>query len=250
MLGVVHADPRDATLTETVAALAGETSCFMVGGLASSRSHPLVLAGRPLEGGVSGVLLAPEIALATGLSQGCSPIGPTRRITEAQGNVILAIDDRPALDVFKEEIGELLARDLRRVGGLIFAAFPVRGTDTGDYLVRNLVGIDPRAGAIAVAGDFAEGDAILFCRRDAPSAVEDLKRMLAQLKRRCGKATPKAGLYFSCLARGPNLFGPDSEELRLIRAELGDFPLAGFFANGEICNDRLYAYTGVLTVFL
>jgi small ligand-binding sensory domain FIST len=250
MLGVVHADPRDAASAATIAELAAATGSFLVGGLASSRGRPYQLVGRPVEGGVSGVLLAPEVAVATGLTQGCSPIGPARRITRAQENIVIEIDGRPALDIFKEDIGELLARDLRRVAGLIFAAFPVRGSDTGDYLVRNLVAIDPANKVFAVAGEFAEGDAILFTRRDAPSAAQDLGRMLGDVKRRCAGETPRAGLYFSCIARGPNLFGQDSEELKMVRAELGDFPLAGFFANGEICNDRLYGYTGVLTVFL
>jgi small ligand-binding sensory domain FIST len=250
LLGILHADPRDPAAADTTAALAAATGCFMVGGLASSRGRPWQLAGRPVEGGVSGVLLAPELAVVSGLSQGCSPIGPARRITAAEDNLILEIDGRPALDVFKEDIGELLARDLRRLGGLIFAAFPVRGTDTGDYLVRNLVAIDPANKAISIAGEFAEGDAVLFTRRDPPSAEKDLRRMLADVKRRCGTASPRGGLYFSCVARGPNLFGQDSEELRMVRDALGDFPLAGFFANGEICNDRLYGYTGVLTVFL
>ena len=73
--------------------------------------------------------------------------------------------------------------------------------------------------------------------------------MLADLKRRAG-GTPRAGLYFSCVARGPNLFGESSQELRMIRDALGAFPLAGFFGNGEIAHDRLYGYTGVLALFL
>ena len=64
------------------------------------------------------------------------------------------------------------------------------------------------------------------------------------------RGTPKGGVYVSCVARGPNLFGKDSEELKMIREVLGDFPLAGFYANGEISNNRLYGYTGVLTLFL
>lgn len=71
--------------------------------------------------------------------------------------------------------------------------------------------------------------------------------MLEDLKQRC--AQPKGGLYISCLARGRNLFGDGSAELRLIQETLGDVPLAGFFANGEICHDRLYGYTGVLSLF-
>ena len=161
----------------------------------------------------------------------------------------MAIDERPALEVFKEDIGELLARDLRKVGGRIFAGIPVRGSDTGDYLVRNLMAIDAERQWLAIAERVAPGDPVLFCRRDAASALEDLKRMLEGLKRRA-PTPPKAGLYFSCVARGPNLFGRDSEELRTIRDALGDFPLTGFFGNGEIAHDRLYGYTGVLALFV
>ena len=248
--GVVHGDPRDGKVVQTVAALSAEVGLYLVGALAASSSAPpRQIAERVVEGGVSGVVLAPEIAVATGVTQGCSPIGPVRRVTEARENIVMAIDDRPALEVFKEDIGELLARDLRKVAGRIFAGIPVRGSDTGDYLVRNLMGIDTERQWIAVAERMAPGDAILFCRRDAASALEDLKRMLAGLKRRTPTA-PKAGLYFSCVARGPNLFATESEELRTIRDVLGEFPLAGFFGNGEIAHDRLYGYTGVLTLFL
>ena len=90
---------------------------------------------------------------------------------------------------------------------------------------------------------------MMFCRRDRQAAEADLKRMLGQIKRRLN-GPPRGGLYFSCIARGVNLFGPDSAELRLIREELGDLPLAGFYANGEISNNRLYGYTGVLALFL
>jgi small ligand-binding sensory domain FIST len=64
------------------------------------------------------------------------------------------------------------------------------------------------------------------------------------------KRPPRGGVYVSCLARGPALFGDDSQELKTIRDALGDFPLVGFFANGEISHNRLYGYTGVLTLFL
>lgn len=248
--GVVHGDPRNGRVVQTLAALSAEAGLFLVGGLAAaSGAAPRQIAERVVEGGISGVVLSPEIAVATGLTQGCSPIGPVRRVTDARENVVMAIDDRPALEVFKEDIGELLARDLRKLGGLIFAGIPVRGSDTGDYVVRNLMAIDAERQWIAIAERMAPGDSIMFCRRDAASALEDLKRMLESLKRRA-PTPPKAGLYFSCVARGPNLFAAESEELRTIRDALGDFPLAGFFGNGEIAHDRLYGYTGVLALFL
>lgn len=249
MLGIVHADPRNEKLPQLVSELASEVG-FLVGGLSSSRGEMDQLAGTTVvRGGLSGVLLAPSIAVATGLSQGCSPIGPVRTVTAGRQNVMMEIDGRPALELFKEDIGEVLARKLENVGGYIYAAFPVAGSDTGDYLVRNLVGLDPERGWLAVGERVATGDRLLFVRRDRRAAEDDLVHMLRRLRRRA-KAPPRGGIYFSCIARGPNLFGPDSAELRLVRQELGDFPLVGMFCNGEISNSRLYGYTGVLALFL
>ena len=138
---------------------------------------------------------------------------------------------------------------MRRIAGYVYVAFPITESDTGDYLVRNLTGIDQERGWLGVGHDVAAGDRIQFCRRDHDAAVEDLERMLADVKQRCD-GPPQAGLYYACVARGPNLFGSESEELRLIRERLGEFPLVGFFANGEISNDRLYGYTGVLALIL
>jgi small ligand-binding sensory domain FIST len=73
--------------------------------------------------------------------------------------------------------------------------------------------------------------------------------MLDRLRRRAGGGI-RGGLYYSCVARGPNQFGPGSQEMKIIADELGDFPIAGLFANGEINHNRLYGYTGVLTLFL
>ncbi|MFZ2005001.1 MAG: FIST C-terminal domain-containing protein, partial [Stellaceae bacterium] len=199
-------------------------------------------------GGMAGLMLAPEVGVATALSQGCMPIGPVRRIDEARDNVVMAIDGRPALDVFREDIGPELAQNMRRVGGVIFAGLPVTGSDTGDYLVRNLMAIDPSQGWIVLGAEVSPGDPIVFCRRDPESAKQDLTRMVKQLAGRLS-GPPKAGVYVSCVARGASLFGDEGIETTVIRETLGDFPLVGFFANGEISRDRLYGHTGILTLF-
>lgn len=247
--GILHCDPRNGKLFEQIPVLAEAADAFIVGGLVSSRGGHGQAAGRATEGAMSGLLLSSEVAVATGLSQGCTPIGPARIITKAEANVAIEIDGRPALEVFKQDIGEILARDLRRVAGYIFAALPVEGDDRGDYLVRNLMGLDTQRGLIAVGDRLTSGQRIMFCRRDKQSAVEDLDRMTKELKRRVN-GSPRAALYFSCLARGPNMFGADAAEVRLIEQQLGPVPLIGFFCNGEISNSRLYTYTGVLALIL
>jgi small ligand-binding sensory domain FIST len=250
-LTIVHADPRNHKVPELIAQLSDATNGFLVGGLTAANDSFPQLADKVEEGGLSGVMLSLDaVPVQSGLTQGCSPISAAHEVTEARENILVELDGRPALAVFKEDIGELLARDLQRVAGYIFAAIPVSGSDTGDYMVRNLVGIDPDAGLVAIGEQIAPGDRVIFCRRDRDTAVEDMRRMLGDLKKRSGKANIRGGLYYSCCARGPNQFGPDSAELRLVADELGEFPLVGFFANGEISNNRLYGYTGVLTLFL
>jgi len=249
MLGVVHADPRNAYVADILNAITDDTEAFLVGGLTASRGQQSQIADGLTQGGVSGVLFADDVAVSTGLSQGCSRVGDIHDVTRAKDNILIELDGRPALDVFKEDIGEVLARNLERVAGFIHAALPISGDDSGDYLVRNVVGIDPDNKLVAIGERISEGDRVMFVRRDGPAAMEDLDRMLRDVTGRAGP-NPKAALYFSCVARGPNLFGADSEELKTVQDAIGeDTPLVGFFANGEICKNRLYGYTGVLTLF-
>jgi small ligand-binding sensory domain FIST len=253
MLALIHADPRCPDLTKTTADVAAAAGAFLVGGLVSHRcERPLIAVGSGGNGlgsdGVAGVMLAPDVAVATSLTQGCMPIGPVHRIDEARDNIVMIIDGRPAFSVFLDDIGPELAQQLRRLGGVIFVGLPVAGSDTGDYLVRNLMAIDPGRGWVVVGAEIESGDHILFCRRDPESARQDMVRMVRQLSGRIG-GQPQAGVYVSCVARGANLFGEPGVETRLIRETFGDFPLVGFFANGEISRDRLYGHTGVLTLF-
>ena len=262
MLGIVHADPRNAYIADILNAITDDTDAFLVGGLTASRGKQAQIADRPTEGGVSGVLFGEDVHVVTGLSQGCSPVGDIHEVTRANENIIAELDGRPALDVFREDIGEVLSRNLERVSGYIHAALPIAGDATGDisasgpaeesgdYLVRNVVGIDPGNKLVAIGERISAGDRVMFVRRDGAAAAEDLDRMLADVTDRAG-ATPKAALYYSCVARGPNLFGADSDEMKAVQAALGeDVPVVGFFANGEISKNRLYGYTGVLTLIL
>jgi len=255
---IVHGDPNTHDMPELIQDMSGKVaSGFLVGGLSSSRGTSCQVANEILQGGLSGVVLSSAVPVATRLTQGCSPLGrngagdePLRHVvTEGERNIIVTLDGRPALDVFMEDIGEVLARDLRRAARFIHAGIPVSGSDTGDYTVRNLVGIDPKNRLLAIGAPVERGMPLLFCKRDAQSAREDLARMLDEIAGEA-RGSPRGGLYYSCLGRGEHMFGARSAELELIRERLGDFPLVGFFCNGEISHDRLYGYTGVLTLFL
>ena len=177
--GVLHGDPAHAQTPTLIDDLAvAIPGAFFVGGLASSHGQNLVISNTVHESGVSGLLFSSDVPVVTGHTQGCQPIADKHVITAGERNILIELDGRPAFDVFKEDIGEVLAQDLQRIGGYIFAALPIRGSDTGDYQVRNLVGIDVEQGLVAIGDLIATGDEVMFCRRDGNSARKDMQQML------------------------------------------------------------------------
>jgi len=251
-VGILHGDPCNQSLAKLIKRLADSVpEGFMIGGLSSSRNGNLQIVNASLsEGGISGVLFSDQVPITTAVTQGCSPIAARRTITECSRNVIVLLDDRPALEVMKEDTGEMLSCDTADIGNHIFVGFPVTGSDTGDYLVRQLMGIDFNNNLIAVSEMVEQGQSMMFCRRDGDTARRDMYRMLGSIKKHIGDRQAQGALYYSCLGRGCSLFGPDSQELGMIRQQLGDIPISGFFCNGEIAHNQLHGFTGVLTIFL
>jgi small ligand-binding sensory domain FIST len=249
-IGLIHGDPENPAFQNLMDELGREVpNSFLIGGLTSSRGHHYQIANDVLNGGLSGVIFSEQVPVLSNLTQGCSPIGPRHRITQAERNIIYSLDHQPALDVLTEDTGEVIARDWERAANFIFAGLVNQNADTDDYTVRQLIGIDEHAKIIAIGDILDDNQELIFCRRDGNSALEDMQRMLLQMKSRLN-STPKGAIYISCLGRGREQFGSNSEEARLIHSVLGDFPLVGFFANGEIHKNRLYGFTGVLTLFL
>ena len=151
-------------------------------------------------------------------------------------------------------------------------ALRVKGQFGADVLVRHIIGLDPTRGSIAVAERVPEGGYLAFCERSAQAARADLMRVCAEVREELEPeeavmtlaTTVSAGesdasplgarrmvgaVYVSCAGRGGPHFGAPSAEMQIVRHALGDVPLVGFFAGGEIAHHRLYGYTGVLTVF-
>jgi len=240
-----HEDPQALinTMSEDI------KDCFTAGGYTSSRSKQLQIANQVTSNCLSGVLFSDKVPIITNLTQGCIPVGEKHRITQAEKNVVFSLDHKPALDVFYHDIGEVLSRDIEKASSYIFTGLCIADSDKNDYMVRTLVGVDDDKKVFAINDYLIEGQDLLFCRRDGNAATEDMEHMLQNIKKRL-TGTPKGGIYISCLGRGREQFGENSEEIKMIHDILGDFPLTGFFANGEIHHNRVYGYTGVLTLFV
>ena len=250
--GVIHGDPLNPHTQDLVEAMQQQLeNGFIVGGLTSSRGSHYQVADDVITGGISGALFSENISVITNLSQGCSPVGEKHRITKAQENAAFLLDKKPALQVLMQDMDISDYQQLEQTAAEVFIGLCIPGSDKSDYTIRNLVGLDASHDIFAINDYLAEGNDIVFCRRNQQTAVEDMQHMLDNIAGRLTRQDQKikGGLYVSCLGRGREQFGNDSEEIKMIHKTLGDFPLTGFFANGEIHHNKLYGYTGVLTLF-
>lgn len=281
MLTFVHADPMaEEDPVSLLQELERTTGGFVLGGLTSSRSEHFQIANAVCENSVSGCFFSNTVPVATMLSQGCEPVSKTHTITKADYNVIEELDGKSALEVFQGDIKKLALERTKKsenslegaflgielhehipeefkalFRGQIHVALPIASSDQQDYMVRNLTGVDPSSGSFSISQPIYVGDSLLFVERGEDTVTRDLSRSLLALRSRVqntyGQFSPKGAIYISCIARGFTEFShPKNYEMDLIREIVGNIPMAGFYAGGEISNARLYGYTGVLTLFL
>jgi small ligand-binding sensory domain FIST len=263
---LVHADPSTPDLDDLITELADRThSGYLFGGLSASLKRCCHLADGVFDGGLSGVAFAPPVSLISRVTQGCQPLGPVRRITSANHNLVVTLDDQPALPLLLDALGVSLDHPQRAMAALRRTLVGLtdvdddalaRGGQFGvDTRVRHLIGIDPANEGIAIADHAEPGQQLAFCRRDVTAARRDLVRICAEIREELAgdgdtPARQIAGaIYVSCSGRGGPHFGSASAEAQIVQHALGDVPLVGFFAAGEIAHRHLYGYTGVLTVF-
>ncbi len=231
-----------------------------VGGLASGASRPgdnaLFIDDDVRTEGVAGLLLNGDIAMDTIVAQGCRPIGPPLFITSAVRNRILELDGRRPTELLGELYDELSVADRKLFRHSLFLGVVMAegrsAYSRGDFLVRNLVGVEPETGVITVGELVEPGQVVQFHLRDADTSAEDLDALLREYKSNNG-ATPDGALLFSCLGRGETLYGEPDHDSRMINTRLGEMPIGGFFCNGEIGPvDRrtfVHGYTSSIALF-
>ena len=294
---LVHADAQTPDVAELIAEMAERTRTgYLFGGLAASRG-PVVqfaasghgnapgqgAAGGVFSGGLSGVAFGDGVALVSRVTQGAQPVAPEREVTAADGNVLITLDDEPALDLMLDDLAisleqprhalEALRRTLVGLSSPGERGVHRSGNFGADVLVRHIIGVDPGRRGVAIAQQPQVGQRVAFCQRNPQAARADLMRICAEIREELEpeevtettaavlaapheESSPhparriRGAIYVSCAGRGGPHFGAPNAELQIIRHALGDVPLVGFFAGGEIARHHLYGYTGVLTVFV
>ncbi|MBI69492.1 MAG: hypothetical protein CMJ38_05705 [Phycisphaerae bacterium] len=256
------ADPFSTPITRLLPALvnaAGATNEIpIIGGMASGASQKgfnrLILNDELITGGGIGLTMSGDVHIDCIVSQGCRPIGEPLVITNIKDNVILELGGKPALDVLKELAQSLSPEERQMVkegvllGGVIDEQ--KRHFGRGDFLVRSILGLDHKRKGIAAGEFYRLGKTVQFHVRDAQTAVEDLQLLLDTQEL---EDQPFAGLLVTCNGRGKKLFFEEDCDLTIIRERIGEVPIAGFFAAGEIGpignESFLHGHTSCLTLF-
>jgi small ligand-binding sensory domain FIST len=230
----------------------------LVGGIAAGGRRPgaqaLILDDAVHSEGAVGAVVS-GLPVLTVVSQGCRPVGHEAVITRCEGNVVYELAGRRALERLRGEIAALsfeeqaLAARGLLVGLVIDENRPEY--DTGDFLMRGLLGADNATGALALGDTVRVGQTLRFFVRDAASADGDLRQALGGTLRH---ARPAGALLFTCNGRGTNMFPEPDHDARVVAELLGTQSLAGFFCGGEIGpvggKAFLHGFTATLAVFL
>jgi small ligand-binding sensory domain FIST len=231
----------------------------IVGGGASedgSLRRTFVMCGNEVESNaVAGLLWTGRFTHSITATQACTPIGRPCVVTKASGHTIEELEGRPAVEVLADLLRQHPAG--ASLGpGTLFLGVPADRAQTalvnGEYLVRNILGIDPIRGALTVAEEIVEGQIAGFVVKGSEPARQDLAHALADAARVHQGCPPAFGLYFNCCGRGAPLYGEDNVDVTAIRKTFGDIPLIGFSTYAEIGPimgvPHLLTYTGVLTL--
>ena len=232
-----------------------------VGGLASGGRQPgssiLFIDDQVHSAGAVGLALRGDLTMDTIVAQGCKPIGEPLFVTWAEDNRIYQLEGRKASQVLADLFETLPATDQETARYSLFLGIAMEGGqpayEHGDFLIRNLIGLDPESGVIAIGESLRNGQVVQFHLRDASTSALDLRTMLTRYRASLSGGAPRGALLFSCLGRGKHLYGEAHHDSRLIMAHLGDLPIGGFFCNGEIGpvagRSYLHGYTSAIALF-
>jgi small ligand-binding sensory domain FIST len=234
----------------------------VAGGLASGdpseQLTQVYLNGEVFEDGGVAIGVGGEVALLSIISQGCTPIGETWTITKAEKNLIQEIGNRPAYEVLAETFNQLSPQEQQKARGNLFVGLVtneyLEEFHRGDFLIRNLIGADPRSGSIAVGALPRTGQTLQFQRRDAAAGTEDITVLLRRAHEQLSGKTIYDACLCSCNGRGFRLFGEPGHDAGHVQREFGPIGLAGFFCNGEIGpvgeKNFLHGYTASVELFV
>jgi small ligand-binding sensory domain FIST len=242
---LVLVDPTTDGLNDLISGLDyAYPQAVKVGGVAAPHSarHGSLLFEEEVRGGAVGCLIGGRWRLEPLLAQGCRPIGPVFEVEQAQRNVVIQVsrgeERRSPVEALQTILSDLSPSEREQVRDSLFLGvarndFSLSGSGgRTPFLVRNLIGVDPRNGAVAVGEPMRVGQKVQFQLRDGDASRLESRQLLADCA--AEEPAPLAALLFACLGRGRGLYGGPDGDVSLCRESFATVPIAGMFCNGEI----------------
>ena len=232
-----------------------------IGGMASGGrrggENALFLGDQVHREGAIGVAMKGNIVVDTVVAQGCRPVGDLMSITKSNQNLLHELDGRPPLEVLRELFSNSDKKDQELMQHSLFLGVVMddfnEDPQLGDFLIRNIIGMDAGIGAMAIGEMLHEGQRVRFHLRDALTSAEDLAGLLVRYGSEERTSPCEGALLFSCLGRGQYLYGRPDHDTDLFADKVGAIPLGGFFCNGEIGpvsgTTFLHGYTSSFGIF-
>jgi small ligand-binding sensory domain FIST len=236
-------------------------SSAKIGGLASGAhqegGNALYLGDTVHKSGVVGVSLSGNITVDTVVAQGCRPIGEPMQVTGCRKNILTEVDGKTPFEVLREIFANLEERDRELAQNSLFMGVVMDefndSPKQGDFLIRNIIGVDAQKGVLAVGEQLKEGQTVQFHLRDSKTSSQDLDAMLERYMTDRTTHQESGALLFQCLGRGEYLYGRADHDTDMFKEIVGDLPLTGFFCNGEIGpvggSTFLHGYTSSFGIF-
>lgn len=232
-----------------------------IGGLASGARQPggaaLFVGDQMYRSGCALLALTGNIELDTIVAQGCRPIGDPMFATAAHENLIRELDGQSPRDVLADLFERLPPSDRETFSHSLLLGLAMRSEASqyvpGDFLIRNILGIDPQSGALWVNERVPSNSVVQFHLRDAATSAHDLDRMLRTYRASHPVTSDCGALLFSCAGRGMGLYGQHDHDSNAFKRLVSDIPIGGFFCAGEIGpvqnSTYLHGYTSAFAVF-
>ena len=213
--------PEGVLVTGGLAADAGRFTKTFVGLNGTPESGNVVVIG----------FYGSRIKIGHGSMGGWDEFGPVRRITKSEGNVLHELDGKPALEIYKDYLGDK-AKDLPGAALL----FPLNIYVEGDVtLVRTILSIDDETGTMTFAGDIPEGNQARFMMANFDRLVEGAEKAAQFGLQSIDGESPDFVLMISCVGRKMVLGHRVEDEVEAVCDFFGEKPCySGFYSNGEI----------------
>jgi small ligand-binding sensory domain FIST len=230
----------------------------LVSGASSAASNVLLLDGEIYRGGAIGLAMSGELRVDTIVAQSCRPLGEPYIVTDHTHNVVHRFDRGNPMEVFRELVYGLEGEERELAQHAMFVGIGVESKRgeyrPGDFVIRNMVGFNPKTGDLAVAAPIEDLDVLQFHLMDPRSSANEFERAMQDFAANSrGDDEVRGALLFSCVSQGETQYGGANHEPALLRRYFGDLPLGGFFSDGEIApvghKTCLHGYASTVTVF-